>query len=55
MTVQRQVNLKQQSDSVFFLFVFIFRFGQSSLTISKFVPHICKLLADPNSQVRGSF
>ncbi|XP_067022824.1 CLIP-associating protein 1-like isoform X3 [Acropora muricata] len=29
-------------------------FGQSSLTISKFVPHICKLLADPNSQVRDS-
>ncbi|XP_068670477.1 CLIP-associating protein 1-A-like isoform X5 [Montipora foliosa] len=29
-------------------------FGPSSLTISKFVPHICKLLADPNSQVRDS-
>ncbi|XP_032242653.2 CLIP-associating protein 1-A isoform X3 [Nematostella vectensis] len=27
-------------------------FGSSSLTISKFVPHICKLLGDPNSQVR---
>ena len=30
----------------------LFRFGPSSLTISKFVPHICKLLGDPNSQVR---
>ncbi|XP_078377626.1 LOW QUALITY PROTEIN: CLIP-associating protein 1-like [Oculina patagonica] len=29
-------------------------FGPSSLTISKFVPHICKLLGDPNSQVRDS-
>ncbi|XP_058972791.2 CLIP-associating protein 1-A isoform X5 [Pocillopora verrucosa] len=29
-------------------------FGPSSLTVSKFVPHICKLLGDPNSQVRDS-
>ena len=29
----------------------IYRFGAPSLTVSKFVPHICKLLGDPNSQV----
>lgn len=29
-------------------------FGAPSLTVSKFVPHICKLLGDPNSQVRDS-
>ncbi|KAJ7375750.1 CLIP-associating protein 1, partial [Desmophyllum pertusum] len=29
-------------------------FGPTALTISKFVPHICKLLGDPNSQVRDS-
>ncbi|KAK3736138.1 hypothetical protein QZH41_015538 [Actinostola sp. cb2023] len=29
-------------------------FGASCLTLSKFVPNICKLLGDPNSQVRES-
>ncbi|XP_043929627.1 CLIP-associating protein 1 [Protopterus annectens] len=29
-------------------------YGAHSLTLSKIVPHICNLLADPNSQVRDS-
>lgn len=34
------------------MFLCFFSFGASHITISKFVPHICKLLGDPNSQVR---
>ncbi|XP_040214205.1 CLIP-associating protein 1 isoform X16 [Rana temporaria] len=29
-------------------------YGANSLTLSKFVPHICNLLGDPNSQVRDA-
>ena len=32
----------------------MYSFGASCLTLSKFVPNICKLLGDPNSQVRES-